>query len=278
MDAAQDKYHLSQRTACRIVGQPRGTQRYIPTLKPDEDELTRNIVYLASEYGRYGYRRVTAMMNDTGMVVGKDRVQRIWRREGLKVPQKQPKRSRLWLNDGSRIRLRPEHPNHVWSFDFVEAQTHDGRRLRLMTLIDEFSRKCLAIRVARRINAIGVIETLADAMLFEGIPVHIRSDNGPEMVARVLRQWLSELGTKSLYIEPGSPWENGYCESFNGKLRDECLNGEIFYSLREAQVVIESWRIHYNTKRPHSALGYRPPAPVTITPPPPALDGAANMQ
>jgi putative transposase len=217
------------------------------------------------------------MLNDSGMVVGKDRVQRIWRREGLKVPQKQPKRSRLWLNDGSCIRLRPEHPNHVWSFDFVETQTHDGRRIRLMTLIDEFTRKCLAIRVARRINAIGVIETLADAMLFEGVPTFIRSDNGPEMVAKVLRQWLSGLGTKSLYIEPGSPWENGYCESFNGKLRDECLNGEIFYSLREAKVIIEQWRIHYNTRRPHSALGYRPPAPVTIAPPP-ALDGTANMQ
>jgi transposase InsO family protein len=277
VDAAREKYDLSERSACRIVGQPRGTQRYVPTLKPDEDELTRNIVYLASEYGRYGYRRVTALLNDSGMVVGKDRVQRIWHREGLKVPQKQPKRSRLWLNDGSCIRLRPEYPNHVWSFDFVEAQTHDGRRLRLMTLIDEFTRKCLAIRGARRIKAIGVIETLADAMLFEGIPAFIRSDNGPEMVAKVLRQWLSGLGTKSLYIEPGSPWENGYCESFNGKLRDECLNGEIFYSLKEAQVVIENWRIHYNTKRPHSALGYRPPAPVTITPPP-ALDGQSNMQ
>ena len=233
---------------------------------------------LASNYGRYGYRRVTAMLNDSGMVVGKDRVQRIWRREGLKVPQKQLKRSRLWLNDGSCIRLRPEYPNHVWSYDFVEAQTHDGRRLRLMTLVDEFTRKCLAIRVARRINAIGVIETLADVMLFDGIPVHIRSDNGPEMVAKILRQWLSGLGTRSLYIEPGSPWENGYCESFNGKLRDELLNGEIFYSLREAQVVIENWRIHYNTRRPHSALGYRPPAPITFTPPPPTLDGADNMQ
>jgi putative transposase len=277
VEAAQDKYHLSERTACRIVGQPRGTQRYVPTPKPDEDELTRNIVLIASNYGRYGYRRVAAMLNDSGMAVGKDRVQRIWRREGLKVPQKQPKRSRLWLNDGSCIRLRPEHPNHVWSFDFVEAQTHDGRRLRLMTLIDEFTRKCLAIRVARRINAIGVIETLADAMLFEGVPAFIRSDNGPEMVAKVLRQWLSGLGTRSLYIEPGSPWENGFCESFNGKLRDELLNGEIFYSLREAQAVIEQWRIHYNTRRPHSALGYRPPAPVTITPLP-ALDGTANMQ
>ena len=233
---------------------------------------------LASNYGRYGYRRVAAMLNENGIVVGKDRVQRIWRREGLKVPQKQPKRSRLWLNDGSCIRLRPEYPNHVWSFDFVEGQTHDGRRIRLMTLIDEFTRKCLAIRVARRINAIGVIETLADAMLFNGIPAFIRSDNGPEMVAKVLRQWLSGLGTKSLYIEPGSPWENGFCESFNGKLRDECLSGEIFYSLREAQVVIEQWRINYNTRRPHSALGYRPPAPVTIAPKPKPLDGAENLQ
>lgn len=278
MDAIQEKYHLGERTACRIVGQPRGTQRYVPTLKPDEDELTRNIVYLASEYGRYGYRRVTALLNDGGIDVGKDRVQRIWRREGLKVPKKQPKRARLWLADGSCVRMRPEHPNHVWSFDFVETQTHDGRRIRLMTLIDEFSRKCLAIRVARRINAIGVIETLADAMLMNGVPEHIRSDNGPEMVAKVLREWLTSLGTKSLYIEPGSPWENGYCESFNGKLRDELLNGEIFYSLKEAKVVIEKWRTHYNTKRPHSSLGYRPPAPLTSAPKPIPLDEAANMQ
>ena len=167
---AREKYGLSERSACRIVGQPRGTQRYVPTLKPDEDELTRDIVFLASEYGRYGYRRVTALLNAGGIEVGKDRVQRIWRREGLKVPKKQPKRSRLWLNDGSCLRLRPAYPNHVWSFDFVEARTNDGRRLRLMTLIDEFSRRCLAIHVARRINAIDVIETLADVMLCEGYP------------------------------------------------------------------------------------------------------------
>jgi len=240
--------------------------------------LTQDIIELTRTYGRYGYRMITGMLNNSGWHVNHKRVERIWRREGLKVPQKQPKRSRLWLNDGSCIRLRPEYPNHVWSFDFVEGQTHDGRRIRLMTLIDEFTRKCLAIRVARRINAIGVIETLADAMLFNGIPAFIRSDNGPEMVAKVLRQWLSGLGTKSLYIEPGSPWENGFCESFNGKLRDECLSGEIFYSLREAQVVIEQWRVHYNTRRPHSALGYRPPAPVTIAPKPKPLDGAENLQ
>ena len=174
------------------------------------------------------------MLDEAGWSVGCDRVQRIWRREGLKVPQKQRPRGRLWLNDGSCIRLRPERRNHVWSYDFVEAQTHDGRKLRLMTLIDEYTRECLAIRVARRINSFGVIETMADVMLMRGVPEHIRSDNGAEMTAKVVRNWLRKVGAKTLYIEPGSPWENGYCESFNGKLRDELLNGEIFYSLKEA--------------------------------------------
>jgi transposase InsO family protein len=162
--------------------------------------------------------------------------------------------------------LRPERRNHVWSYDFVEAQTHDGRKLRLMTLIDEYTRQCLAIRVARRINSLGVIETMADAMIVHGVPEHIRSDNGPEMTAKIVRQWLADVGAKTLYIEPGSPWENGYCESFNGKLRDELLNGEIFYSIKEAKIVIEQWRNHYNTVRPHSSLGYRPPAPQTLGP------------
>jgi putative transposase len=193
------------------------------------------------------------MLNEAGWDVGTDRVQRIWRREGLKVPWKQKPRGRLWLNDGSCIRLRPERRNHVWSYDFVEAQTHDGRKVRLMTLIDEFTRECLAIRVARRINSLGVLETMADVMLVRGIPEHIRSDNGPEMTAKIVRQWLAGVGAQTLYIAPGSPWENGYCESFNGKLRDELLNGEIFYSLKEAQVVIEQWRKHYNTIRPHSS-------------------------
>ncbi len=196
--------------------------------------------------------------------MGKDRVQRIWRREGLKVPKKQRPRGRLWLIDGLCVRLRPERPKHVWSYDFVSAQTHDGRSIRLLTLIDEYTRECLAIRVARRINSFGVIETFADAMLRHGIPAHIRSDNGPEMTAKVVRDWLAQIGSKTLFIEPGSPWENGYCESFNAKLRDELLNGEIFYSLKEAKTVIEKWRKHYNEKRPHSSLGYRPPAPVTV--------------
>jgi len=259
-------YRISERHACRLLGQWRGTQRYQGLFRADEDELTRAIIALASEYGRYGYRRITVELNKGGWLVGKDRVQRIWRREGLKVPQKQKPRGRLWWNDGSCVRLRPERANHVWAYDFVKAMTHDGRALRLLVLLDEYTRECLAIRVARRLGSLEVIETLAEVMLWRGIPEHIRSDNGPEFIAQELRKWLAKVGTGVLYIEPGSPWENGYCESFNGKLRDECLNGEIFYSLKEAQIVIEQWRVKYNTRRPHSALGYRPPAPEAVAP------------
>jgi transposase InsO family protein len=278
VEGIRGKYGLSERQACRIVGQPRGTQRYTTIVRADEDALTRAIISLASQYGRYGYRRIASLLVTAGWQVGCDRVQRIWRREGLKVPRRQKQRGRLWLNDGSCVRLRPQHRNHVWSYDFVEAQTHDGRKLRLMTLIDEFTRECLAIRVARRINSFGVIETMASVMLTRGVPEHIRSDNGAEMTAKVTRSWFAKLGAKTLYIEPGSPWENGYCESFNGKLRDECLNGEIFYSLKEAMVVIEQWRNHYNAIRPHSSLNYRPPAPLTSAPKPLDLDRSVAMQ
>lgn len=252
----------SERHACQLVDQPRGTQRYRPTQRNDEDALTRAIIALASQYGRYGYRRITIKLQDAGWSVGKDRVERIWRREGLKVPQKQKPRGRLWLNDGSCVRLRPDHPNHVWSYDFVSAYTHDGRTVRMLNLIDEYTRECLAIYVRRRIKSTNVIDVLADAMIEHGIPEYIRSDNGPEFVAAELREWLASTGSATLYIEPGSPWENGYCESFNSKLRDEFLNGEIFYSLKEAQVLAERWKTYYNTERPHSSLSYRPPAPV----------------
>ena len=180
----------------------------------------------------------------------------------MKVPAPQKPRGRLWLNDGSCIRLRPTQCNHVGSYDFVDAQTHAGRSLRLLVMLDEFTRAYLAIRVARRLNSAHVIELLGDSMLQRGVPEQVRSDNGAEMTARRVRQWLASVGTKPLFIEPGSPWENGYCESCNGKLRDECLNGEIFYSLKEARGVIEQWRKFYNT-RPHSSLGYRPPAPAS---------------
>jgi len=167
--------------------------------------------------------------------VGKDRVERIWRREGLKVPQKQKPRGRLWLNDGSCVRLRPEHTNHVWSYDFVSAKTHDGRTVRMLNLIGEHTRESLLVRPERRWSSARVIEALADVMVMKGVPEHIRSDNGPEFVAKDLRKWLADTGAKTLYIEPGSPWENGYCESFNSKLRDEFLNGEIFYSSRKCR-------------------------------------------
>jgi len=194
-----------------------------------------------------------------GWHVNEKRVYRIWRREGLKVPMKQPKRGRLWLNDGSCIRLRPMHTGHVWSYDFVQDRTHDGKVFRMLYVIDEFTRECLAIRVERKLNSRDVLDTLSELFVHHGPPEHIRSDNGPEFIATALREWLGRIGVKTLYIEPGSPWENGYCESFNSKLRDELLAREIFFDLREAKVLIETWRRHYNTARPHSSLGYRPP-------------------
>jgi len=237
--------------------------------------LTADIIALATQYGRYGYRRIKAMLQQSGWMVGIKRVHRIWRREGLKVPHKQPKRGRLWLNDGSCIRLRPEHPNHVWSYDFVEDRTHNGRKYRMLNIIDEFTRECLAIRVSRKLKAVDVIDALTDLFILRGIPGHIRSDNGPEFIAKALREWIVAVGASTAYIEPGSPWENGYCESFNSKLRDELLNGEIFYSLEEARVIIEAWRRHYNTQRPHSSLGYRPPAPDALVWPVPKTGPAS---
>jgi len=199
-------------------------------------------------------------------VVNDKRVERIWRREGLKVPAKQPKRGRLWLNEGSCVRLRPEHPNHVWSYDFVEDRTHNGRKFRTLNVIDEFTHECLSIRVARRLNSTDVIDVLSDLFILRGVPGHVRSDNGPEFIAKAVQDWIMAVGARTAYIAPGSPWENGYVESFNARLRDELLNGEIFYSLREAQIVIESWRRHYNTIRPHGSLGYKPPAPEVCVP------------
>ena len=228
--------------------------------------LTEAVVRLASEYGRYGYRRITALLRRDGWHVNHKRVERIWRREGLKVPSKQPKRGRLWLNDGSCIRLRPSWPNHVWAYDFVMARTHDGKAFRMLTIIDEYTRECLAIDVARRLRSDDVLYRLVELFVDRGPPGHIRSDNGAEFTAKVVREWLARIGVKTLYIEPASPWENGFNESFNGKLRDELLDGEIFYTLREAQVLIERWRQHYNGIRPHSALGYKPPAPQAIAP------------
>ncbi len=250
-----------------MAGQHRSTQRKRPKGRADAAALTEAVVEQAAQYGRYGYRRIWALLWTDGWKISVGRVERIWKREGLKVPKKQPKRGRLWLNDGSCIRLRPEYPNHVWSYDFVQDRTQDGKVFRMLTVIDEFTRESLAIEVERKLNSDDVLHCLARLMAERGPPDHIRSDNGPEFTATAVRDWLGRVGVKTLYIEPGSPWENGYNESFNGKLRDELLNVEIFTTLKEAQVLIEAWRQHYNTVRPHSALGYRPPAPQTILPP-----------
>jgi putative transposase len=219
------------------------------------------MVELASQYGRYGYRRITALLQNEGWRVNHKRVERLWRQEGLKVPAKQPKRGRLWLNDGSCLRLKPEFPNHVWSYDFMFERTHDGRAFRILNVIDEYTRECLAVKVKRQLDHADVQECLTELFCSQGVPVHLRSDNGPEFIADALREWLNHLSVKPLFIEPGSPWENGYIESFNGKLRDELLNREIFFTLPEAQILIERWRKDYNHIRPHSSLGYRPPAP-----------------
>jgi transposase InsO family protein len=253
-----------------VLGQARNTQRRVPGASPEESTLVADITALATRYGRYGYRRITALLRERGWQVNHKRVERIWRKEGLKVPHKQPKRGRLWLNDGSCVRLRPKHKDHVWSYDFVMSRTSDGRAFKILTILDEYTRECLAILVERRITSQDVIDQLFNLLVLRGIPEHIRSDNGPEFTAREVIRWLSRLGVKTLFIEPGSPWENGYIESFNGKLRDELLNREIFTTLTEAKVLIAGWRKEYNQVRPHSSLHYKPPAPeakilVTLT-------------
>ena len=259
-----------------MLGQVRSTQQYRAKVPQQETALVERMTELATQYGRYGYRRITALLAREGWRVNHKRIERLWRREGLKVPKKQPKRGRLWLNDGSCVRLRPERTDHVWAYDFVHERTHDGRALRLLTIVDEYTRECLAIDVARRLNSENVLERLAELFVNRGVADHIRSDNGPEFTSRAVREWLERIGVRTLFIEPGSPWENGYVESFNGKLRDELLNGEIFYTLKEAESLVQGWRREYNQVRPHSSLGYQPPAPEATLLQPAALRFAGS--
>ena len=257
---------MSERRACQVLGQSRSTQRRQLQVRSDEPGLIRRMVELATQYGRYGYRRITALLRREHWRVNHKRVERLWRLEGLKVPKRQPRRRRLWLKDGSCVRLRPRYRDHVWSYDFVLTRTHDGRAVRMLTILDEYSRECLAIDVARRLTSEDILERLTDLFIRRGVPDYLRSDNGAEFTAHAVRDWLQRVGVRTLYIEPGSPWENGYIESFHGKLRDELLEREIFDTLLEAKVLIENWRREYNTIRPHSSLGYRPPAPEAIQP------------
>lgn len=261
---AQQKYDISQRRACNILSISRSLARYFIRRADDEEKLRSAIIDLASKYGRYGYRRITALLHADGWRANHKRVMRIWREEGLKVPSKQPKRKRLYFNDGSCIRLKPAYENHVWSYDFVSDRLENGKKIRMLTVIDEFTRRCLMIKVEHRLNSDDVIEALSDLFLINGTPDYIRSDNGSEFTAKILQNWLEKLKVKTAYITPGSPWENGFNERFNGSLRDELLNGELFETLAQAKVIIEDWRVHYNTIRPHKSLGYKPPAPVAF--------------
>lgn len=251
---------VSERRACKVLNQPRMTQRY-KTKQLDRDKvLTAEIKQLAKKHKRYGYRMITAKLRQEGWIVNHKRVQRIWLKEGLQVPYRRKFKKAEGSSCNSCCVKKAEHINHVWSYDFISDQTDDGRRLKILTVLDEFTRESLAIEVGRSIRAKDVIAVLEYLFMVRGVPGYIRSDNGPEFIADKIRRWLSDNHVETLYIEPGSPWENGYIESFNGKLRDDLLDREVFHSVKEAKVLVEDWRLEYNDHRPHSGLGYMTPA------------------
>jgi len=260
------EHKVTERRACRVLNINRTAYRYEPIRLPDEDDIRAEIIEKACNFGRVGYRMVTDIMRNNGTKINHKRVERIWREEGLKLPRKQNKKRRLWLNDGSCIRLRAEHKNHVWSYDFVEDKTYNGKKIRILNIIDEHTHECLESIPRRSWRNNDIIEALSRIMLLRGTPEYLRSDNGSEFTAKKLRKWLCGAGVIATYIEPGSPWENGFCESFNSRMRDEFLNGELFGNMYEAQVLIKQWVRYYNTVRPHSSCGRRPPAPQSIIP------------
>lgn len=247
----------SRRRACIIVGISRSVVRYVARQREDEVELTREIHKLAIRNSRYGYRRITVLLRREGFKVNKKRVHRIWKLEGLSLPLRRPRRRRIGSTGG--VVNKAEYPNHVWSYDFIEDRTERGGKLRILAIIDEYTRESLAIRVELSIPAHAVVEVLEWLFLTRGVPKYIRSDNGPEFISRAVCQWLKEKGCQTIFITPGSPWENGHIESFFDKLRDECLNREIFRNGKEAQAIVENWRQEYNNHRPHSSLGYLAP-------------------
>jgi len=248
----------SERHACAVVGLSRSLVRYIARRRKDEAALIKEIHKLAIRHSRYGYRRITVLLKREGFKVNNKRVHRIWKSEGLRLPQRRPRRRKRGITGG--IVNKAEYPNHVWSYDFVEDRTERGGKLRILVIIDEYTRECLAIRIKPSIPASVVIEVLEWLFLTRGVPKYLRSDNGPEFVSKAVCQWLKEAGCSTLFVKPGSPWENGYIESFNDKLRDECLNRETFRNGREAQVIVEAFRQEHNNYRPHSSLGYLTPA------------------
>lgn len=260
VEQLERSFEASQRRACRVVGQARATQRYVLRIRDDEPALVRRMHELVRERPRFGYRRIWALLRAEGWRVNRKRIWRLWKREGFKVPRRHRKKRRLGSSANGLVRRRPEHKDHVWAWDFIHDRDQHGRPLKWFSLIDEHTRECLALEVERSMTAADVIDVLRYVLLVRGAPRHIRSDNGPEFIAAALRGYLEVATVETLYIQPGAPWENGYAESFHGKLRDELLNAELFADLREAKALADGWRRDYNQRRPHSALGYRPPA------------------
>lgn len=246
---------VSERRSCQLVGISRPGYRYQP--RRSDDELVRRLKAIASEHPRYGYRRAWALLQRSGVPVNHKRVHRVWRQEKLSLPLRRPRKRRA--GNSTMTCAQALHPNHVWTYDFVFDRCANGQKVKLLTVVDEYTRESLAIQVATSIKARAVISVLTKLVAERGAPQCLRSDNGPEFVATRVKEWLKEQGIKTLYIKPGSPWENARGESFNGRLRDECLNVEWFRNLREAGVLVASWRQHYNEERPHSSLGYRTP-------------------
>ncbi len=256
----QKTFEISERRACWAIGQPRSSQRYV-SMKIDKDAaVVERMVALSRENPRYGYRRVWALLRREGWAVNKKRVQRLWREADLKVPTKERKRQRLMgSSENSCTRRRAQYIDHVWSYDFAMDATEDGRRLKVIPIVEEYSRECLALEMERSITAEGVVEVLDRLFTERGEPTYIRSDNGPEFIAEAIKRWLASSGVKTLYIEPGAPWENAYSETFISRLRDELLNREVFANLKEAKMLAKDYREHYNHHRPHGALGYLTP-------------------
>ena len=265
MQQLSESFKVSERRACRVLGQPRSTQRQQRRERADEKPLVARMLALVGKHPRFGYRRIWALLRREGWKVNRKRIYRLWRREGLKVPRKKRKKRRLGQSENGCTRRRALGKDHVWCWDFIHDRTSDGRPLKWLTVEDEYTRECVALEVGRSMTATRVIEVLQGLFAQRGRPVHIRSDNGPEFIAWAIREWLGSCEVEVLYIEPGAPWENGYAESFNSRLRDELLESEDFSSPLEARVLGQAWKGEYNHERPHSALGYRTPAEYAAT-------------
>jgi putative transposase len=256
---------LTQRRACRVLDQARSTQRYVAKRKPDEAAVVKRMHELVRRWPRYGYRRIHALLRQNGWKINRKRVHRLWRKEGFKVPRKTRKKRRLGISDNGIMRHRATCINDVWCWDFIHDRDERGRVLRWLLIADEFTRESLALEVARSMTAADVIDVLTELFVIRGVPRHIRSDNGPEFIAKAIRGHLQRAGVTALYIEPGAPWQNGYAESLGGRFRDELLNNELFTDLRDARALSTMWRNEYNHQRPHSALGYQTPARFAAT-------------